>query len=131
VSFALQAAACNWFRNSSTTPSTPAATDTFSGTVNQNGSATFTFTVTQSGPVTVTLTMQTPSPSVPLGLGIGTLNSSTNACTVTSATSSAVAASTAQIATTEAAGVYCVKVYDVGNLPAAASVTVTVAIAHS
>jgi hypothetical protein len=118
---------CNLFHDSSTSPSTPStATDTFTGTVNQNGSVIFTFTVAQGGPVAVTLTALSPNASTAVGLGIGT-PSGTTACTLMNSTSAAIAGATPQVTATEAAGTYCVKVYDVGNLTATSTVTVTVA----
>ena len=123
----LATASCNWFKNNSnsTSPST-ALTETFSATLYQNNSVMFTFTTTQSGTVAVTLTAVTPATTALLNLGIGTPNG-TNACTLTTSASSAVAGSIAQITTSENAGSYCVKVYDTGTLSATSTVTVTIA----
>jgi hypothetical protein len=105
-----------------TSPSTK--TETFSGTLAPSGSVIFTFTVSDKGDVAVTLTSVNPSATT-LGLGVGTASGTT--CTVTTSTSAAVPGSSAQLTVAESAGTYCVKVFDVGNLTATATVTVTVA----
>ncbi len=75
----------------------------------------------------MTLTSVSPSTTSTLTLGVGP--SSNGTCSVTNATSSAVAGSTAQLTATENPGTYCVKVSDIGNL--ATTSTVTVSVAHS
>jgi hypothetical protein len=117
------AAGCNLFNN--TSPSTTATTDTFSGALAQSSSVAFTFTMAAAGNVAVTLTALTPSSSSAVGLGIGTPNGSS--CAVTNSTSAAIAGTIAQLTTTENPGTYCIKLYDVGNLTATVTVTVTVA----
>ena len=116
---------CDWF-DGSTSPTT-AQTETFSGTLAPQGSSVFTFTVSKSGQVSITLTNVVSTSTAVLGLGLGTPNGT--ACTVTSSTQSATPGSTAQIAVTQNAGTYCVRVFDVGTLPA--SVTFTITVAHT
>src|SRR5690349_19928982 len=68
----LALAACG---NDTTTPTTPTTvTETFSGTVNQNGAVTHTFTTTTSGTVTATLTTLGPDSTFVMGMSIGTWN---------------------------------------------------------
>jgi hypothetical protein len=119
--------ACSMFNNDESPSKVTATTDTFNGPLAQNGSVVFTFTVAAAGDVNVTLTSVSPSTSGALGLGIGTLNGTS--CSLTNSTSAAVAGSTPQLTTTASPGTYCVKVYDVGNLTAAS--TVSVKVAHS
>jgi hypothetical protein len=116
---------CDFFSDS-TSPTTT-QTETFSGTLEPQKSSVFTFTVSKSGPVSITLTNVVSTSTTVLGLGIGTPNGA--ACTLTSSTQSATPGSTAQIVVTENAGTYCVRVFDVGTLPA--SVTFTITVAHS
>ncbi len=122
----MSTAACtNPFTSSSATTTTTPTTDTFNGSLAQNGSIVFTFTVTTAGSVGVTLTSVSPSTTSALGLGVGP--SSNGTCSVTNSTSSAVAGSIAQLTATENPGTYCVKVSDLGTLTAASTVSVTVA----
>jgi hypothetical protein len=53
-----------------------------------------------------------------VGVGLGT-PSGTTACTLTSSTANATAASTPQITVTQNLGTFCVKVFDTGNLTTA------------
>jgi hypothetical protein len=122
----MSAAACsNPFSDSSAPSTTASTTDSFNGPLAPNGAIVFTFTVATAGSVGVTLTSVSPSTTSTLGLGVGP--SSNGTCSVTNATSSAVAGSTAQLTATENPGTYCVKVSDIGNLTATSTVTVTVA----
>lgn len=116
---------CDWFKGS-TSPTTT-QTETFSGTLAPQGSSVFTFTVSKSGAVSITLTNVVSTSTTLLGLGIGTPNGPT--CTMTSSTQSATPGSTAQIAVTENAGTYCVRVFDVGTIQG--SVTFTITVAHT
>jgi hypothetical protein len=134
----LLAAAC---KNSTTSPttstSTPATTpvttptisEPFASTVPVGGFAFYSFNIVANGTVNVTLNSVggTGVPStVQLGLGIGTPAGVD--CTTTS-TVTAGAGTAPQLTGTFGPGLFCVRVYDVGNLfgPAAFKVT----IAHS
>jgi hypothetical protein len=122
----MSAAACaNPFASDTAPSPTGSTTDTFTGSLAPNSAIVFTFTVTTAGSVGVTLTSVTPSTTNALGLGIGA--SSNGSCSVTNATSSAVASSTAQLTAAENPGTYCVRVSDSGNLTATSTVTITVA----
>jgi hypothetical protein len=109
------------------TPTTPTATpktDTFSGTVQVNGSGIHNFSVEQSGQVSVTLTTTNPS-TVPMGIGVGTPGE--NACGILAGASvTASAGPTAQLTGVVSPGTLCVKVFDVGNQTTAVTYTVTV-----
>ena len=124
----LSGAGCNLLNDitspaSPTTPTPTHATETFAGSLAVQGASRFTFTVAQTG--TVTVTLSTLSPNVAVGMGVGT-PSGTTGCTLTSSNSSALAGSTPQITVSQPAGAYCVSVYDVGNLTAAAAFSVIV-----
>jgi ABC-type glycerol-3-phosphate transport system substrate-binding protein len=135
---ALVAAACS---HDTTTPSstsstptstavtTPTASETFASTVDPGGAAFYSFNIAANGTVNVTLNgvggTGVPS-TVQLGLGIGT------PAGVDCSTTSAVTAGAGpgpQLTGTFGPGLFCVRVYDVGNLAAAATFRVT--IAHS
>jgi hypothetical protein len=135
---ALLAAGCS---NNTTTPSSTSTTDTtttsttpttsepFAGSIAVGGSALYSFNIAVNGTVNVTLNRvggQGVPTTVQLGLGIGTPAGVD--CSVTSSVTAA-AGSAPQLTGTFGPGVFCVRVYDVGNLPAPASFSVT--IAHS
>ena len=110
-----------------TTVATPTTTEVFSGRVDVGGSAFYSFNVVENGTVNVTLAAvggaNVPS-TVWLGLGIGTPTGEdcSAATTVNTAAGSAV-----QLTGTYAPGVYCVRVWDIGNLVAVAAFNVTIA----
>jgi hypothetical protein len=128
---ALFAGGCNLLpglTSPSDSTSSSSSSTTFSGSLSPQGAPVF-FTFTAgAGPVAVTLTAVNPPTTSGIGLGLGT-PTGTTACTLTNFTTSAVAASTPQISANEAAGGYCVQVYDPGSLTG--SLTFTLSVAHS
>ena len=110
-----------------TTVASPTATELFAGRVTVGGSTFYSFTVVENGTVNVTLA-DVGGASVPstvwLGLGIGTPNGED--CS-TSATVNTAAGSAVHLTGTYAPGVYCVRVWDIGNLAAVAAFNVTIA----
>jgi hypothetical protein len=133
----LFAAACS--KDNTTTPTTPTSTTTpvttptvtenFQSTVPIGGFAFYSFNIAANGTVNVTLNSVsgTVVPStVQLGIGIGT-PAGVDCATTSSVTAAAGAA--AQLTGTFGPGLFCVRIYDVGNLfgPAAFKAT----IAHS
>ena len=138
VAAALAVSACDNKSSTATSPSStdttttttvasPTTTELFAGRVAVGGSAFYSFTVVQNGTVNVSLAdvggANVPS-TVWLGLGIGTPSAEdcTTATTVNTASGSA-----AQLTGTYAPGVYCVRVWDIGNLVAVAAFNVTIA----
>jgi hypothetical protein len=92
------------------------STDTFTGTLSQNGAFTHIFTVTTLGAVTVTITSLSPNTAQIVGLSLGVWNGtacSTSPATGGSATDVATTGSTITLNTT-AAGNLCARLYDVG-----------------
>ena len=107
----------------------PSTTDTFTGSVAVGGSDVHGFTLTNGGQINVTLTAAGPPSNVVMGLGIGNVVQSLTGVTcslLTNGTINTAAGTTPQISGTTQAGSYCVAVYDVGNLSAAISYSVTV-----
>ena len=94
----------------STPTTTVTVTDTFNGSLNQNGGASYPFTVTAAGNVTVSL-VALNGDAAKVGISIGTWNGT--ACTIVIANDAAVAGTNVLGAST-AAGSLCVRVYDVG-----------------
>jgi hypothetical protein len=107
--------ACDSGENTPTTPTTPGPTitETFAGTVTQNGAATFTFNTSVSGIVTATLKSIAPVATAQIGLALGTWNGVTCAVVLTNDRITAGLAVTGQV---NAAGSLCVRIYDVGQL---------------
>ena len=110
-----------------TTVATPTTTELFSGRVPVGGSTFYSFNVVENGTVNVNLAdvggVNVPS-TVWLGLGIGT--PSGEDCATTSTVNTA-AGTTTQLTGTYAPGVYCVRVWDIGNLLTVAAFNVTIA----
>jgi hypothetical protein len=112
-----------------TTPTVaePTTTELFAGRVDAGGSTFYSFSVVANGTVNVTLAavggVSVPS-TVWLGLGLGT--PSGEDCSTTSAVNTA-AGTSVQLTNTFAPGVYCVRVWDIGNLVATAAFNVTIA----
>jgi hypothetical protein len=115
---------------SSTTTATaasPVFSEEFAGTFDADNASFYSFSVTQYGTVNVTLTSVggtfVPS-SLQVGLGLG--SPSGTDCT-TSTTITTRSGSAPQLTGTYQPGVYCVRVYDVGNVFGSANFAVTIA----
>jgi hypothetical protein len=108
----------------SSNPSATTVTETFGSTLAVQGTAAGAFTVTKAGTVSVTLTAMASAAEVGLGLGIP--RSDGAGCLLYTSLNT-VAGATAQITSSAEPGVYCVKIYDVGNLTGATAFSVSVA----
>jgi hypothetical protein len=112
---------------SSPTVAEPTTTELFAGRVEVNGAAFYSFSVVENGTVNVTLA-EVGGAGVPstvwLGLGIGTPSGEDCSASTTINTAPGTAV---HLTGTYAPGVYCVRVWDIGNLAAAAAVNVTIA----
>ena len=114
-----------------TTTTTVAAASTseqFAGTVPVSGSRFYSFEVGTYGTVTVTLDRVGGSAGVPssvwVGLGLG-IPEGTDCGTTTSLNTQSGAGP--HVSSTLAAGTYCARVYDIGNLAGAAPFSITIA----
>jgi hypothetical protein len=121
------AAACG-----SSTPTTPTpptlVTDTFTGTLTQNGGITHQFTITASGTVTATLTSVGPDSTKTIGFSLGTLIGTV--CQASLANDAALQTNALQGNGTPG-GTFCVRVYDVGSITAdTGPFTYTVTVTH-
>jgi hypothetical protein len=105
-------------------PSVAAFTEVFSTNLSVHGTDTHSFSVAQAGTIGVTLTTLVSSAQVGLGLGIPP-SDGPGCLLFTSLTTSS--GPTAQITTAAEAGIYCVAVYDVGNLTTGTNFAVSVA----
>ena len=109
----------------STSPSTlpTVLTETFSGTLNRNSAYTHPFSVTDAGTVSVFLisSADTKNPennAIPIGVSLGTWNGASCAIVIANDNVAPGASITGQAT---AAGNLCVRVYDVGFVPGAAT----------
>jgi hypothetical protein len=113
--------------SSTTTVASPTVTELFAGRVPVGGSTFYSFTVVENGTVNVNLAdvggSNVPS-TVWLGIGLGTPGGED--CTTT-ATINTASGSAVHLTGTYAPGVYCVRVWDIGNLAAVAAFNVTIA----
>lgn len=110
------------------TTSTPASTETWTGTVQVGGYDYHTFNVL-AGPIAITLTAAGPPATIFMGIGVGTPTDPT--CTLfTGGSTSTQAGTTAQLSgSISTSGPICVEVYDIGNQ--AAPVSYSVSVLHS
>ena len=125
VSALLLLVACGGSSSPTATPTAaPSVTDTFAGTLTQGGTAVNNFTVAAAagGTVTFTLVALTPQSTITVGLGLGT--PATTGCSLSSTQENVKVG--AALSTTLTGGLYCVALYDLGNLTATNNYTLTV-----
>ena len=104
-------------------------TETFSGSVNQNGAVTHNFTTAASGVVTATLTMLGPDAAATLGMSLGTVSASSPTCQAV-LTSDQSPLGTMITGSVSALVTLCVRVYDTGTITAAAPFTYEITVLH-
>ncbi len=130
VGLAAGLAACGGTNNTSTTtptsPSTTQVTDTYSGNLTTGGSVTHTFTV-GVGVVTTTLTNLAPLSTASIGVILGTWDGTT--CTAILQNDNMKVGGTL-VGTAQGTVNLCLRVYDVGNIPADTTYTYTATVAH-
>ena len=128
-------AACG-SNSSGSTLTTPTATatlttDTFTGAIDQNGTAVFPFTVTTAGYALLAgYTSITPSSVAALGLGIGSWDASSSTCSLNVSQNDTGRSGSTALSGTPNNGSYCVRVYDAGNIPAGITASYTVQVQH-
>jgi len=83
--------------------------DTFTGTLNLNGSTTYSFTVGGTGNITAQLSSLTPDGTKPVGLSLGTWNGSI--CQIILRNDNSVQGSQV-VGTASTTGSFCVSIYD-------------------
>jgi len=117
--FGLLTSACSNDSSPTTAPTTTGpSTEVFSGTLPVQGSSFYSFTVVTSGQVSITLASLVATPPGPalknvVGLGVGTPLETD--CSVTNSVTAAPGL-TAQLASSLTPAIYCVRIYDLGNL---------------
>ena len=123
------AAACSDQVATQPTP-LPPITETFSGTLNPAGTGIHSFGTLTGGPVVATLTAVGPDSAKTVGFSLGTFNPTLNTCTVVVDNPAALQAFVFNV-TASSIGVYCVRLYDNGNVATdATQYTYTVTVVH-
>lgn len=129
-------AACGSSSSNSSTLTTPTATgtlstDTFTGSIDQNGTAVFPFTVTTSGnSLLAGYTSISPASVAALGLGVGAWDATTSTCSLNVSQNDTGRSGSTAISGTPNSGSYCLRIYDAGNIPAGVSASYTVQVQH-
>ena len=119
--------------SSLTAPTTAAtlATNTFTGSIEQNGTAVYPFTVTTAGyGLLAGYTSITPASVAALGLGIGSWDASTSTCSLNVSQNDTGRSGSTAISGTPSNGNYCLRIYDAGNVPAGVTASYTVQVQH-
>lgn len=107
------------------------ATDTFSGSIQQNGTGVHSFTVTSAGYTLLAgYTSISPSTVAALGLGIGSWDSSTSSCSLNVSQNDTARSGNTGLSGTPSSGTYCVRVYDGGNIPGGVTASYTLQVQH-
>ena len=121
--------ACGASTPTPTSPTTPVTTtESFSGTLVQLGSVTQVFTVSATG--TVEINLISVAPLTTMALGVGVQSSDGTNCLTTITQNDNARSGASALRGTVAAGKYCVRLYDSGNIPAAGSADYTIQIVH-
>jgi hypothetical protein len=113
---------------SPTPPSTNPITETFTGTINLNGSATHPFTATAAGAVTATITALDPATGSVLGFQMGTWDTVRCAAVLSNDLATTGSAFTAN---TQSSASLCVRLHDPNGVLTANPVTYTVTVTHN
>jgi hypothetical protein len=107
------------------------ATDTFTGSIDQNGTAVYPFTVNTSGyGLLAGYTSISPSSVAALGLGIGSWDASSSTCSLNVSQNDTGRSGSTAISGTPSSGSYCIRIYDAGNIPAGVAASYTVQVQH-
>jgi len=105
--------------------SVPQKTETFTGTISPGQIAYYPFTIQNPGSVTVTITTWAPGSGPSMGLGLGAWDNAATKCNE-QLSSPAAKVNTILTGNPQQAGVYCVALYDLGNLEVESNYTLTV-----
>jgi hypothetical protein len=115
-----------------TTPNTPTPdpkTETFTGTITQNGASTHDFSVSAGGSVTATLKAIGTDNTLVVGFSLGNWNSTAGTCLIVLSNDAATGGAVLTGTMTNT-GSLCVRVYDVGNVVSGTPATYSVEVVH-
>jgi len=114
-----------------TTTTATLTTDTFTGSIDQNGTATYPFTVTTAGyGLLAGYTSISPSSVAALGLGIGSWDATSSTCSLNVSQNDTGRSGSTALSGTPSNGSYCLRIYDAGNIPAGVAASYTVQVQH-
>jgi hypothetical protein len=119
--------------NSGVTGPTPTVvTETFTGSIGQNGTMIHSFTITNSGySLLAGYTSIGPATVTSLGLGIGAWDASSQTCGLNQTQNDAAKIGSTAISATAPSGPFCMRVYDGGNITdPTVTVTYTLVVEH-
>jgi UV excision repair protein RAD23 len=135
--FSVTAGACGGSTTQPTTTTTTTtstatlSTDTFTGSIGQNGTAVHTFTVGTSGYTLLAgYTSIAPSSVTALGVGLGSWDSTASTCSLNLTQNDSARSGSTAISGTANAGSYCLRVYDGANIGANVTASYTVQVQH-
>ena len=107
------------------------ATDTFTGSIDQNGTAVFPFTVTSAGyGLLAGYTSISPATVAALGLGIGSWDGPSSTCSLNISQNDTGRSGSTALTGTPGSGSFCLRIYDAGNIPAGVTASFTVQVQH-
>jgi hypothetical protein len=119
LAVALGQAACSEDINPAVPSNPNPVTETFTGTLTQNGAVTHPFSATSSGAIQASIVSLAPDSSVRLGLSLGTWNGTAETCATVISNDNATVGTTI-VGAADREGRLCVRVYDAaGTLPQA------------
>jgi hypothetical protein len=135
VALILTVSACGGSDSSSTltipTVTPTLVTETFTGSIGQNGSAVHPFAVKVSGYTLLAgYTAITPSSLTSLGVGIGYWDGTTSTCGLNQVQIDAAKAGSTAISVSASSANYCLRAYDGGNIPAGVTASYTLSVQH-
>jgi hypothetical protein len=104
--------------------------ETFTGSVNQNGGVTHSFNTVASGTVTATLTALGPNSAATLGMSLGTVSGTSPGTCQAVLTNDQATQGTVITGGVSALGSLCVRAYDTGSITAAVPFTYEITIVH-
>jgi hypothetical protein len=125
--------------NSSTSPTTTTTTtttatlvtETFSGSIGQNGVSVYPFTVSTSGnSLLAGYTSIAPASVTALGIGLGSWDATTSTCSLNITQNDAGRSGSTAISGTANAGSYCLRVYDGANIGAGLTASYSAQVQH-
>jgi hypothetical protein len=129
----LGVSACSSSNSTVTTPTTPvtSSTETFSGSIDRGATAVHPFAVKADGyTVLAGYTSLSPSSVTALGMGIGAWDGTTSTCGLNQTQNDSAKSGSTGLNATAAAGNYCIRVYDGGNIPEGVTATYTLHVDH-
>jgi hypothetical protein len=132
----LMVGACGGSSNTTPIVTTPTVTptmttETFTGSIGQNGAAVHPFPVATGGyTILAGYASLAPSSQTALGLGMGYWDAAASTCGLNQVQNDSAKSGSTALTATANAGNYCVRVYDGGNIAQGVTVSYTLQVQH-